>query len=1539
MRRVTKKLLGFLLAGSVVFGMSGMTVLATEENDTSFGAAYAEEVMENVGIVEESVDTDTAENGEEIMEETEPSAMETAGSIAETESKTESDVGGLTDPSEKTETFDAQENSLVYQTLNVSVQPGDARTSTMPDAGQIILSGVMPEGAYAAAAAVDVEIEGVAVLAAYDITIWDASGEEYQPKDGAIRVHIANQAIRNAEREDRYLFIYHMKNKYADPEKVPVKEAADGSVEFDAESFSIYIVGTDLAFYELDEETPHYVYKVNFYLGDTADRTLLSSQTVSPGEKVDRPAVPDREHYEFAGWFTEPDGGGDRYDFYSGVMSEITDGQDHEIDLYAHYIKLYYVHYMTHEHEEGDECTRVNFYSESYSPGQPLDTAEAEALYLAEGYLSYIDEQTGALITALAVTGWLDEDGTPWKSGDPIDWDVIDGNLILYPVVEAAYWVYYDMNGHDSVENPAPEYLLASEENIGELPAPEVSGYSFDGWYTEAEDGDLVTADTALASLPKNTDGSITLYAHWSLAKVAYTINIWRQKAIDGAKGIDSKEIADSEVYDDYIQYYDFAESHYVTAQQSELYTGDTPTQEKVYNWAVYTGYATTTNSDSAYYGFEYEPEHTSGSWLNPQIIPETTSVTRTRNDLAAKTMEADGSTVINIFYNRVTVTWTFQANGSYGVSGTLIGLYDTNVCQGSDNAAGTLPDWPDPGKNRVWISSTTGDITTFKARFDLEKNKASSTFSNAGFNAGHYLYYYLEVTNEALQVDETGAKAQEAADNGVAYTRTVNGTLYVYNQSVGITSGNTFYFTDKYAGYYLVGYIDSANGAAQTTYTQASSSTTLTSGHSFWYDGYIFNNANDKNTITLISSDRVVGVDAAGDAVDTAEGITYPNKTHSSVKYGTDISAYPFPDTLDSETWGPAYYYHFVGWYEDPTFTAPFTETTIPKHNLVAYAKWELNDITVSFDTGRSEVTPPDAQKITATEKASDPGTLEREGYTHVGWVDQNGKLFNFDTVLYADTALTAIWKADDESGCLIQYDLNTGSSYGLLDAYKGDTAVTTTEHFTVDEELWTIEQAFPDLGKEEANMFIGWNTLADGTGTMYYPDDILTLGDSVLVNEDVVTLYAIWAHRNESALVLVHNYPGGYVLGDGETKEDWVTGDNLSAVDVESTSGLEYHHEIEVTDGTGTVHTYRFDGWSTSNPGKDPSDKDVDIAADAVVAADTLYTSAETRANYLYAVWLEVHGITVTKEIVNNAVNYTVPEDQMFDFSWSYVDGEGETIRSEEEISIQNGESFIIPDVATGESVRITETAADGFTTSYTGAHDNVYDDGNGSYTFDMEENSVNIIVYNTVDHTTKVTVTKVWSDDDIDHSNDAVAAIVRENGEQIGGEITLSGKNDWTGSVEIIMDEENEYTVEESQVPNGYRADVTGDVDGGFTITNTWTGETDPEEEEPVPGDEGGSGPEDPGQGPSDTGTETDTTAKDDEISGTVTYIKGNETAAVTGTNTSDSKDGNVKKVKTSDPNTWMLYLSLILISGAAAVIVSARRTRIKKSSENR
>ncbi len=87
-----------------------------------------------------------------------------------------------------------------------------------------------------------------------------------------------------------------------------------------------------------------------------------------------------------------------------------------------------------------------------------------------------------------------------------------------------------------------------------------------------------------------------------------------------------------------------------------------------------------------------------------------------------------------------------------------------------------------------------------------------------------------------------------------------------------------------------------------------------------------------------------------------------------------------------------------------------------------------------------------------------------------------------------------------------------------------------------------------------------------------------------------------------------------------------------------------------------------------------------------------------------------------------------------------------------------------------------------------------------------------------------TAEITVTKVWEDE-----NDADEL----RPESIQVNLTLGGNtwsqelsegNKWTCSWEVPARDADVYTVAEDTVPTGYTAEVTGDAESGFTITNT-------------------------------------------------------------------------------------------------------------------
>lgn len=90
--------------------------------------------------------------------------------------------------------------------------------------------------------------------------------------------------------------------------------------------------------------------------------------------------------------------------------------------------------------------------------------------------------------------------------------------------------------------------------------------------------------------------------------------------------------------------------------------------------------------------------------------------------------------------------------------------------------------------------------------------------------------------------------------------------------------------------------------------------------------------------------------------------------------------------------------------------------------------------------------------------------------------------------------------------------------------------------------------------------------------------------------------------------------------------------------------------------------------------------------------------------------------------------------------------------------------------------------------------------------------------------------ISVTKVWQDSD-DKSGkrpDSVTVSVKANGAEIE-QLTLSADNQWSAVLEDQPIYENgkpiSYTVEETPVPEDYKATVSGSAASGFVITNAY------------------------------------------------------------------------------------------------------------------
>ena len=77
--------------------------------------------------------------------------------------------------------------------------------------------------------------------------------------------------------------------------------------------------------------------------------------------------------------------------------------------------------------------------------------------------------------------------------------------LTLPAFADGAYLIYFDTSGGTGVPVIAS---TTSSGKLSQLPTPTMSGYTFEGWYTDELEGDKITLNTEFGA-------DTTIYAHW----------------------------------------------------------------------------------------------------------------------------------------------------------------------------------------------------------------------------------------------------------------------------------------------------------------------------------------------------------------------------------------------------------------------------------------------------------------------------------------------------------------------------------------------------------------------------------------------------------------------------------------------------------------------------------------------------------------------------------------------------------------------------------------------------------------------------------------------------------------------------------------------------------------------------------------------------------------------------------------------------------------------------------------------------------------
>ena len=138
-----------------------------------------------------------------------------------------------------------QEVQLEQQTVTAELYTDSTYVTAEQSENAVVVSGNLPEnGSVKAFPVNNISVEGMKVLCAWDITIFDAEGNKWEPAEGNT-LSVKFQIPDLTEKENEAGEIYYIPDENTDqPEKLESQVTDDG-VSFDAEHFSIYLLAAD----------------------------------------------------------------------------------------------------------------------------------------------------------------------------------------------------------------------------------------------------------------------------------------------------------------------------------------------------------------------------------------------------------------------------------------------------------------------------------------------------------------------------------------------------------------------------------------------------------------------------------------------------------------------------------------------------------------------------------------------------------------------------------------------------------------------------------------------------------------------------------------------------------------------------------------------------------------------------------------------------------------------------------------------------------------------------------------------------------------------------------------------------------------------------------------------------------------------------------------------------------------------------------------------------------------------------------------------
>ena len=804
------------------------------------------------------------------------------------------------------------------------------------------------------------DLSGYVALAA-DISFWN-DGEEVEPVDGN-KILVTMTAPEIAEL-DNPVVVHVPDEEPAVAERIdpmPEDESAlrmGDQISFEAESFSVYAV--------IGDNPPTARATVQFFKNYT-DTTPIATIYVKEADTRDElneivydPGVGDlADNLLFEGWCKETDAAAGitlstpkmnidqvRDDLYQKTITA-----DTTVKYYAVIYKYYTVGYYAEGLCYGQKTlllmpseTNVDFtVSMNYTP--PSGEQNFAGWKISEG-LSNVVSPAGA--TASSVY----PNGTAMTIKGSIKFDV-DAPM--------GHWLVFHESDKDG--NPkgatyiAPQFIKAGENTKEPTITMTCPGYTFAGWYVGDADGNEIS--NTQFTFNGELEETVHLWAKWnSASSVSYTWIIWKEN-IDGDG-------------------YDYEASGTLSGTPGSTQGGVTSTG------SGNDAYARVNNQNKQYTGFHLNTD---------KFDTEKT-----------KTIAADGSTVINIYYDRNVYKLTFRTTASGAIEYKTISGYEL-AYSGSNYYIKINGNWyqfrnegyyvwnatsidstPTPGQyiTYTWNGRSYSDARTYTTTSTLTDNglvktieakyetNISSNFPITGYPEGtrwmpqtpnnpgwSQVMVYIEtmpagdvtfvLDTESRPTKTINYYVEALADDEDKVSAPYNLYSGTGNTLVHPESGMQFVlYTSVKAKYNGVTMEDLLTLNGFTLIGADSQGETRGSNNTFFY---IYDSSSDgtlnlyytRQKYTINYMDGAYFTGGNGTTPYTPTGNAFTPYSSDAIPFNDDISSYgPDGDNYETPTNANNHGFYFAGWYADQTCQGELYDfDKMPLDGVTVYAKW----------------------------------------------------------------------------------------------------------------------------------------------------------------------------------------------------------------------------------------------------------------------------------------------------------------------------------------------------------------------------------------------------------------------------------------------------------------------------------------------------------------------------------------------------------------------------------------------------------------------